>query len=119
MNTIDLHRTPTIQQSINDRIMIEIGDDADKDGVHHRYNIYAKDQQGQWQKMGAPIVFHKGPLTEKLPNDTSRELPLNGISNEVLLGIVLHRLRVNSIGHVLALNHLEEALYWMMRRPNV
>ena len=106
-NNIDFHYC----EGPNSLVRIEVVDDPTKEGVNSKYQCYTK-QHGNWQKSGGEIKLQKGPVTEP---------GLNGITNEALLCIVLHRLQAQnkacgSRETSLALTKLEEAMMWLHAR---
>jgi hypothetical protein len=92
---------------VNDLLRCEAIDQPGPGGANHRYRI-----------SGLPlgdafIQFQTGPITEA---------GINGLTQEVLLAILIDRLRSFQAGpyasrpNELALQHCEEALYWLHAR---
>jgi hypothetical protein len=75
------------------------------------YSVYAR-SHGEWQKT-VQLRFHAGDLTPAGPN---------GLTNEVLLAVVLDRLRQFQAGPMAcrenskAAEKVEEALHWLAAR---
>ncbi len=95
----------------NDVIEVEAIDEPGSGGAHHLYEV-----SGYAGKSGATSVlieFQNGPINEA---------GVNGLTHEVLLAIVAHRLRCFQQGpfatryNALALTHIEEAQNWLNRR---
>lgn len=94
----------------NDRLTIAATDAPGAGGANHVYEISGFD--------GAPgriqiIEFQNGPINEK---------GVNGLTQEVLLEIVIDRLRSFQAGsfacreNAIALTKLEEAQHWLLAR---
>jgi len=90
----------------NDPLDITVMDDPGSGGAHHNYRISwpAESVSGQNR---ITILFQNGPI---------KEHGVNGITQEVLLAIVIHRLRCFQAGpfaceaNAIALSHSEAAL---------
>lgn len=102
---------PFMNRSSLDRLLEIVAIDSNKDNpenAFHDYTIYLLDEDTMWRtaKLCA-IHFQKGALNETAPN---------GISNEALLAIVLHRLEsfqtspFKSTYNAEAISHLRKAL---------
>lgn len=84
-------------------------DEPGPGAANHAYTI----EIGDNATAGSPLLFQNGPIGE---------VGLNGISNEVLLAIVIDRLRgfqrgpFNCRENALALTKLEEGMHWMHSR---
>jgi len=94
---------------LNEALSIHICDEPGSGGGHHTYHI-------DWPpnpKRCVSILFQNGPISE---------VGVNGISNESLLAILVHRLQCFQAGqyacreNALALTKLEEAMHWLHHR---
>lgn len=124
------HRTITdhITNPANDRLTITVTDEPGAGGANHEYAVFlrdmppaiipgssADDHRAVQNDMRAShqIRFQNGPIPEK---------GVNGITQEVLLAIVIDRLRSFQTGpyacreNALALTKCEEALHWLHHR---
>ena len=87
-------------------------DDVGPGGAHHVYEFSFR-QAGQWNSSGQRLSFQKGGI---------QEVGANGVSNEIVIATVIDRLKGFERGKLpcrqneLALNHLEEALFWLNQR---
>lgn len=112
MSEIIDHRLVGIK-NLENLIKIETTDEPGAGGANHRYQILFQGPAG-WEK-SCMIQFQKGPL------DEVTNIP-NGITNEVLLAIVTHRLQSFQKGefscreNALAITKLEEAMHWLKHR---
>ncbi len=103
MRTIEDHRV----NAANDLIIIEVSDEPGAGGANHEYEV--KLPSGQRTN----ISFQNGPINEK---------GVNGLTQEVLLAIVVDRLRSFQKGpyacreNALALTKIEEAQHWLHSR---
>jgi hypothetical protein len=94
--------TDHISNPVNDRIEISVMDEPGAGGAHH---YYAVDVDGS--EKGLDVYFQDGPITE---------YGVNGVTQEVLLAIVIDRLRCFQAGpfacpeNADALTHSVEAL---------
>ena len=100
---------------LNDNLAVYAADEPSNGGASHAYAISwgdPTDSTGHSQQT-LPITFQKGALSETGPN---------GISQEVLLAILIDRLRGFQSGpfscreNAVALTKLEEALMWLQKR---
>lgn len=104
----------------NDRITIEVLDEPGDGGACHHYLVFGFDRNhnpddrlvgGSMDRLD--ILFQNGPIPE---NGT------NGITQEVLLAIIIDRLQCFQRGpfscreNALALTKLEEAMHWLHYR---
>lgn len=95
----------------NDRITINVVDEPGAGGASHEYDVVVANDG----KTGftTRISFQKGPIAEN---------GVNGLTQEVLLAIVIDRLQSFQRGkyacreNALALTKLEEAQHWLMHR---
>lgn len=101
----------------NDQLMINVCDEPGAGGASHHYMVTlpgwtrasdGSDAHGIWD-----IQFQNGPIVEA---------GVNGITQEVLLAIVIDRLRSFQAGpfacreNALALTKIEEAQHWLLHR---
>lgn len=104
MRTITDH----IANPVNDRITITVMDEPGAGGANH---CYAVDVDGS--ENGLDINFQNGPIAEN---------GVNGVTQEVLLAVVIDRLRSFQAGPFAcnengeALSHAEQALDWLKSR---
>lgn len=97
-----------IISGLNEKIEINVIDEKGPGGANHLYSI-------KYGENILEIKFQKGPLKEN---------PINGISQETLLAIVIDRLRGFQEGEFscrensIALTKCEEALMWLKKRTN-
>jgi hypothetical protein len=102
MRTINTHKV----NPANDLLEITVLDDPGAGGANHRYEI-------EWGTDHCWINFQNGPIGEN---------GVNGITQEVLLAIVIDRLRAFQAGpfacreNALALTKIEEAQHWLLHR---
>jgi len=107
--------TDHIINPTNDRLKIEVTDEPGQGGANHEYRITATDDGSgkPYQIADHHISFQNGPIGE---------FGVNGITQEVLLAIVIDRLRsfqkgpFSSKENACALTHVEEALHWLQQR---
>jgi hypothetical protein len=92
----------------NDKLMIAVMDEPGQGGANHEYRVLGFDSGAV-----VDISFQNGPINEA---------GVNGITHEVLLAIVIDRLRAFQAGtfacreNALALTKLEEAQHWLLHR---
>jgi len=119
MRTINDHKV----NASNDRLEIQVLDEPGSGGVCHRYQITGFDlaknpsavdpEYGQYASTSTEIFFQNGPINEA---------GVNGLTQEVLLAIVVDRLRSFQAGpfacreNALALTKIEEAQHWLHSR---
>ena len=104
-----------IANPVNDRLEITVLDEPGAGGANHEYDIAATDDgSGKPHKIAARrIRFQKGPINE---------VGVNGITQEVLLAIVIDRLCSFQAGpyackeNAEALDHSLQALDWLKSR---
>lgn len=114
MRELHSHKT----NGLNDAILIGVADEPGQGDANHAYRIAGcdfcanpsyhtpRDNEGL-------ILFQNGPLKETCPN---------GLTNEVLLAILIDRLQSFQAGayacyeNSMALNHIERALVWLKDR---
>lgn len=105
MRTINYHKI----NPANDKIEIAVTDEPGSGNANHQYVISTED------KSRGEILLHfqEGPISE---------VGVNGITQEVLLAIVIDRLRSFQSGpyscreNAIALTKCEEALLWLHGR---
>lgn len=107
MRTVEYHKiNPT-----NDRFDIVVADEPGHGGASHVYEVHHASTAGL-----APLLavnFQNGPIGEH---------GVNGVTQEILLAIVIDRLRSFQAGpfssreNALALTKCEEALHWLQQR---
>lgn len=106
----------------NDKLKIEVTDEPGAGGANHRYFISGADFDANplfdatsdtIDSSGVTILFQNGPIAEH---------GVNGITQEVLLAIIIDRLQCFQNGpfacreNALALTKLEEAKHWLFSR---
>lgn len=95
----------------NDKLTIEVIDEPGAGGANHLYEVSG--YRGQSGHEGVLIEFQNGPIAE---------VGVNGLTQEVLLAIVVDRLRSFQAGpfacreNALALTKIEEAQHWLQQR---
>lgn len=107
----------------NDRLKIEVTDEPGAGGANHRYEVTgfdtahnpsAPDRGGFVSSYSRHLVIFQ--------NGSIAEAGVNGVTHEVLLAIVIDRLRSFQSGpfacreNALALTKLEEGLQWLHHR---
>jgi hypothetical protein len=115
MRTIDDHIVSGDQAV---QLTVNVTDEPGAGGANHRYEIQGMDfKRNPGFGTGAfhvkEILFQNGPI---------KEAGVNGLTQEVLLAIVIDRLRSFQAGpfscreNAIALTNCEEALMWLQRR---
>lgn len=106
MRSINYHKiNPT-----NDRLDIIAVDDPGSGGANHVYEIVLSKVDAAPMSV---ISFQNGPIGE---------VGINGVTQEILLAVVIDRLRsfqngpFSSRENALALTKCEEALHWLQQR---
>lgn len=95
-----------VVNEVNDRITITVMDEPGAGGANHNYEV-------DYEAGGVVIHFQNGPIPEN---------GVNGVTQEVLLAIVIDRLRSFQAGpyscreNAIALTKTEEALHWLQSR---
>ena len=96
----------------NDKISLTVTDEPGAGGANHCYRMeYSPDNNGYMQAQ--TLAFQNGPIAE---------CGVNGITQEVLMAIIIDRLRSFQDGdyrcreNALALTKLEEAQMWLHSR---
>ena len=107
MRTIDTHKiNPT-----NDVLDIVVADEPGHGGASHVYKVERSNTAGMDPLL--LVNFQNGPIAEH---------GINGVTQEILLAIVIDRLRSFQSGqfssreNALALTKCEEALHWLQQR---
>lgn len=107
MRTINDHQV----NPANDTITIAVLDEPGSGGGHHSYAASWVDRDNVLREQ--KIEFQNGPILES---------GVNGITHEVLLAVVVDRLRCFQAGpfatkaNACALTHIEEAMHWLHQR---
>lgn len=101
----------------NDKIRIAVVDEPGSGGANHHYMVtlpdWSRAPDGSGAKGVWDIQFQNGPIAE---------VGVNGLTQEVLLAIVIDRLKAFQAGpfacreNALALTKLEEAQHWLFHR---
>lgn len=97
---------------VNDLVDIEVIDQPGAGGAHHEYLISWPIHQVPGQTVQT-IKFQNGPIAEN---------GVNGLTQEVLLAIVQHRLECFQKGpyacreNAIALTHVQDAMHWLQHR---
>ena len=105
MRKIDIHKI----NPMNDKLEIHVVDKPGSGGANHEYLIVNPDNK----YFECSIDFQNGPINE---------CGINGITQEILLAIVIDRLKSFQSGpfpsreNEKALTHCEEALHWLQQR---
>ena len=114
MRTVEYHKiNPT-----NDLLTVRVEDAPGHGGASHVYTVTntTGDGEGKDEYIAAPMLkisFQNGPIAEH---------GINGVTQEILLAIVIDRLRSFQAGpfssreNALALTKCEEALHWLQQR---
>ena len=111
--------TDHIINPANDKLTITVVDEPGAGGANHLYAIEGFDTTTNTSDLGdkatrdVVLYFQNGPINEK---------GVNGITQEVLMAIIIDRLRSFQKGpyackeNACALTHMEEALMWLQQR---
>lgn len=106
MRTVNYH----IINPTNDRLEIRVMDQPGAGGANHEYHVVHDNGHTGWTQT---ISFQNGPINE---------VGVNGTTQEVLLAVVIDRLRSFQSGpfscreNAIALTKCEEALHWLQQR---
>lgn len=107
MRTIEYHKiNPT-----NDTLDVIVADASGHGGASHVYRVEHGNSAGHDHLL--EIRFQNGPIAEH---------GINGVTQEILLAVVIDRLRSFQAGpfssreNALALTKCEEALHWLQQR---
>ena len=99
--------------SVNHQLMASVMDEPGAGGACHKYFVSIPSKVDGLPETGTHIDFQNGPI---------KEAGVNGLTQEVLLAIVIDRLRSFQAGpfscreNAIALTHCEDALMWLQRR---
>jgi len=112
-----------VEFDLSKRLQVEVLDEPGSGGANHLYHVTGFNSKSNpsdpWTtRHGHPaehstILFQNGPIGEA---------GVNGLTHEVLLAILIDRLRGFQNGpfkgreNAIALTHLEEALMWLQHR---
>lgn len=105
MRTVDYHKI----NPLNDKLDVIVADLPGHGGASHVYDVVF----GQNTPPMLRVCFQNGPISEH---------GVNGVTQEILLAIVIDRLRSFQSGlfssreNALALTKCEEALHWLQQR---
>lgn len=103
----------------NETLTVQVLDAKGSGGAHHHYRITGFTALPPTREFipavdgAADVIFQNGPIPEN---------GVNGLTQEVLLSILIDRLRCFQSGpfacrdNAIALTHLEEAQMWLKRR---
>ena len=103
------------------KVTITVMDEKGAGGAYPHYRVSGADihLNRSYKDIGEPprdidVYFQNGPIQES---------GINGLTQEVLIAICIHRLQSFQAGNFAcrenekALTHLEEALHWLQQRP--
>jgi hypothetical protein len=102
---------------LNSAINIQVQDESDLSGMHYSYGFYISIQRNT-QKF-AEVKFQKGPPKKIAMADQAAEIVPEGLTEEALLAVLIHRLRckvkmpINLKENSVVLQKLEESLMWL------
>lgn len=113
MRTIEEHKV----NPANDKLTVTVIDEPGSGGANHHYEItlpgWTREPGGANAKGIWDIQFQNGPIAEA---------GVNGLTHEVLLAIIVDRMRSFQAGpfacreNALALTKMEEAQHWLHHR---
>jgi hypothetical protein len=118
MRTINDH----IINPANDRISITVTDDPGQGGANHAYLVSWGREKTQAEISGVQPDTSRSDVYINFQNGPIADFGVNGVTQEVLLAIVIDRLRSFQKGpyacreNDVALTKLEESLMWLQRR---
>lgn len=107
---------------VNDRLSITVTDEPGAGGANHRYQISGADFDANPSFDGELDLVDSNPAVVLFQNGPINEAGLNGITQEVLLAIIIDRLESFQKGqyacreNAVALTHLETAKLWLFKR---
>ena len=107
MRTVEYHKI----NQLNDVLDIVVKDAPGHGGASHKYHVEHSASAGVEPMLA--VSFQNGPIAEH---------GVNGVTQEILLAIVIDRLRSFQSGpfssreNALALTKCEEALHWLQQR---
>jgi hypothetical protein len=106
-----------VENDLATQLEITVLDEPGQGGANHEYRVtgtvHDSDELPNAVVVDTAISFQNGPI---------KEFGVNGLTQEVLLAIVIDRLRSFQAGpfacrdNAVALTHCEEALMWLQRR---
>lgn len=105
--------------SANHQLKLIVSDEPGAGGACHAYEITGFDASNH---PGLQVLDHVDRAVILFQNGPIREQGVNGVTQEVLLAIIIDRLRSFQAGafccrdNAVALTHCEEALMWLQRR---
>lgn len=98
---------------LNEALELQVCDEPGSGGANHEYLVNLHNPVTQSIRPILEVSFQNGPI---------KEAGFNGVSNEVLLVIIIDRMQGFQTGpyksrdNACALTHLEEALMWLQKR---
>jgi hypothetical protein len=104
-----------VENDASKQLEISVLDEPGQGGANHAYEI-------SWEGSANGLAPNKACCLIHFQNGPIREFGVNGITQEVLLSIVIDRLRSFQAGpfacrdNAIALTHCEDALMWLQRR---
>lgn len=109
-----MRTVPTLALTPTDKALTTTCDDRDPaaGNMSHAYDVTFTNAHGERQRLGG-VEFQHGPIAEA---------GVNGLTNEVLIAIVIDRLNGAQEGNfrcrenALAITKLEEASLWLAKR---
>lgn len=106
----------------NDTLDVHILDEAGAGGAHHHYLVEGFEYATNPAVADIPSIAHDNSVDVVFQNGPISEVGVNGITHEVLLAIMIHRLECFQAGpyacreNALALTKLQEAQMWLLER---
>ena len=107
------------QNDANKQINLKVEDEPGHGGANREYRAYVESHPED-----GGIVVERGLMTLSFQNGPIREVGVNGVTHEVLLAVLIDRMRGFQSGDYacrengLALDALEKALHWLQQRTN-
>lgn len=115
--------TSHVVNTCNNKITIEVMDEPGPGGANHHYRIAGFNSAGNasdpYVKENGTFAVHSNILFQ---NGPIAEVGTNGVTHEVFLAILIHRLQCFQNGpykcreNAIALTHLEDAQMWLQKR---
>lgn len=99
--------------SANHQVSVTVMDEPGAGGAHHDYYVAWPSKEENHPGSYLSLKFQNGPI---------KEVGVNGVTHEVLLAVIIDRLRSFQTGpysnraNAIALTHLEEGLMWLQQR---
>lgn len=118
MRTIDDHKV----NPANDTLTITVTDEPGAGGANHAYVISGFDLSKNPSAGDGTVHDASTSVTIYFQNGPINEAGVNGLTHEVLLAIVVDRLKSFQAGkfasreNALALTHIQEAQHWLLER---